>query len=268
VSDSQINRKPNATTDPSDSIDLARKPVTGEVVGDGRVEHARRVRAMFAGIAGRYDLLNHLLSANVDKRWRRLVARELESSLGAGSRILDVACGTGDLSLALAETGEAAIVGLDFCRPMLEIARRKASDEARSIPFIEGDALRLPFADESFDAVTIAFGLRNLAGVAEGLSELRRVLKRGGRLAVLEFSSPVVPGFRAAFNFYFTRVLPRIGGLVSGSRGAYEYLPDSVSKFPDQRQLAGMMRETGFDRVEYRNLTGGIAALHTGTRRN
>jgi demethylmenaquinone methyltransferase / 2-methoxy-6-polyprenyl-1,4-benzoquinol methylase len=151
---------------------------------------------------------------------------------------------------------------------MLEIARRKASDEARSIPFIEGDALRLPFADESFDAVTIAFGLRNLAGVAEGLSELRRVLKRGGRLAVLEFSSPVVPGFRAAFNFYFTRVLPRIGGLVSGSRGAYEYLPDSVSKFPDQRQLAGMMRETGFDRVEYRNLTGGIAALHTGTRRN
>jgi demethylmenaquinone methyltransferase / 2-methoxy-6-polyprenyl-1,4-benzoquinol methylase len=268
VSDSQNNRKPNATTTPADSINLSRKLVSGEADGDGRAEHARRVRAMFAGIAGRYDLLNHLLSANVDKRWRRLVARELGGSLGAGSRVLDVACGTGDLSLALAEAGAAEIVGLDFCRPMLEIAQRKAGEDARLIPFVEGDALRLPFAGGSFDAVTIAFGLRNLAGVAEGLGELRRVLKTGGRLAVLEFSSPVVPGFRAAFNFYFTRVLPRIGGLVSGSRGAYEYLPDSVSKFPDQRRLAGMMREAGFDRVGYRNLTGGVAALHVGTRRD
>jgi demethylmenaquinone methyltransferase/2-methoxy-6-polyprenyl-1,4-benzoquinol methylase len=223
---------------------------------------------MFAGIAGRYDLLNHLLSGNIDKRWRRLVAREMSGSLGAGSRVLDVACGTGDLSLALAEAGEAEIVGLDFCRPMLEIARRKSSANRGSIPFVEGDALRLPFSDESFDAVTIAFGLRNLAGVAEGLGELRRVLKTGGRLAILEFSSPVVPGFRAAFNFYFTRVLPRIGGLISGSRGAYEYLPDSVSKFPNQKRLAGMMREAGFDEVGYRNLTGGIAALHTGVRRD
>ena len=216
---------------------------------------------MFGRIAGRYDLLNHLLSGNFDKRWRRLVARTLRPSLVEGARALDVACGTGDLALALASAGAARVVGLDFCRPMLEIARRKAAGESRRLPFVEGDALRLPF-----DVVTIAFGLRNLAGVEEGLRELLRVLKAGGRVAVLEFSSPAVPGFRALFRFYFMRVLPRVGGLVSGSRGAYEYLPDSVSRFPGQERLAELMREAGFEEVEYRNLTGGIAALHTGTR--
>jgi demethylmenaquinone methyltransferase/2-methoxy-6-polyprenyl-1,4-benzoquinol methylase len=221
---------------------------------------------MFAGIAGRYDLLNHLLSGNVDKLWRRRVARGLQSSLVEGARVLDVACGTGDLSLVLARAGAAQVVGLDFCRPMLEVARRKAEKDSRAIPFVEGDALRLPFADETFDAATIAFGLRNLAGVSDGLKELRRILRPGGRLAVLEFSSPVVPGFRALFRFYFARVLPRIGGLVSGERGAYEYLPDSVSRFPDQKRLAALMREAGFENVSYRNLTGGVAALHTGTR--
>jgi demethylmenaquinone methyltransferase / 2-methoxy-6-polyprenyl-1,4-benzoquinol methylase len=221
---------------------------------------------MFARIAGRYDLLNHLLSGNVDKRWRRAVAEALRPSLVEGARVLDVACGTGDLSFTLARAGAAEVVGLDFCRPMLEIARRKAASESRAIPFVEGDALRLPFADESFDVVTIAFGLRNLSGVFEGLRELRRILRPTGRIAVLEFSDPVVPGFRALFRFYFTRVLPRVGGLVSGSRGAYEYLPDSVRRFPDQKRLAALMREAGFEGVEYRNLTGGIAALHTGTR--
>lgn len=222
---------------------------------------------MFAGIAGRYDLLNHLLSGNVDKRWRRRVAARLRPALIEGARALDVACGTGDLSLVLAEAGAVRVTGVDFCRPMLEIAARKAAGDAgRTLPFIEGDALRLPFADESFEVVTIAFGLRNLAGVGEGLRELHRVLKPGGSLAVLEFSRPWLPGFRALFQFYFTRVLPRIGGLVSGSRGAYEYLPDSVWRFPDQRALAELMRETGFVEVTYENLTGGIAALHTGKR--
>ena len=221
---------------------------------------------MFAGIAGRYDLLNHLLSANIDRRWRRLVADELRPALVAGAQTLDVACGTGDLALTLAEAGQARVTGLDFCRPMLEVASKKAAQRQRGIPFIEADALRLPFAAETFDVVTIAFGLRNLASVEGGLRELFRVLRPGGRVAILEFSRPIVPGFRALFQFYFSRVLPRIGGLVSGSRGAYEYLPDSVSRFPDQKRLAELMREAGFAEVSFQNLTGGIAALHLGTR--
>lgn len=231
-------------------------------------DHARRVREMFAGIAARYDLLNHLLSGNTDKRWRRLVARRLQDRLSRdGALALDVACGTGDLSLALAEAAKGArIIGVDFCRPMLELAAHKSSSEVMPPAFIEADALKLPFEDESFDAVSIAFGLRNLASVEGGLKELRRVLKPGGRAAILEFSTPVVPGFRALFQFYFTRVLPRIGGFISGSRGAYEYLPDSVSRFPDQAGLARLMGGVGFEEVEYQNLTGGIAALHMGTR--
>jgi demethylmenaquinone methyltransferase/2-methoxy-6-polyprenyl-1,4-benzoquinol methylase len=230
-------------------------------------EHARRVREMFAGIAGRYDLLNHLLSGNTDKRWRRLVAKRLQPSLSLeGARALDVACGTGDLALALAEKTGAFVVGTDFCRPMLEIAASKTQANGAEIPYVEGDALKLPFADQSFDAVSIAFGLRNLSSVEDGLKELWRVLKPAGRAAILEFSRPVVPGFRALFQFYFTRVLPKLGGMISGSPGAYEYLPDSVSRFPNQKLLAAMMREAGFDQVEYQNLTGGIAALHMGTR--
>ena len=221
---------------------------------------------MFAGIARRYDLLNHLLSANIDRRWRRQVADKLRPVLVAGTDALDVACGTGDLSLTLSEAGQARVTGLDFCRPMLEVATRKAQERKRNIPFIEADALRLPFAPETFDVVTIAFGLRNLASVEGGLRELFRVLRPGGQIAILEFSRPVVPGFRALFQFYFSHVLPRIGGLVSGSRGAYEYLPDSVSRFPDQKRLAELMREVGFAEVSYQNLTGGIAALHLGTR--
>ena len=227
------------------------------------LEHARAVRSMFSGIARRYDLLNPVLSGNTDKRWRRKVRALLEDILAdENAVVLDVACGTGDLSIELKTNAKARVIGSDFCHPMLAVAREKTE----RIPWIEGDALAMPFGDESFDAVTIAFGLRNLANFRDGLVELRRILKPGGRLVVLEFSSPVVPGFRQAFNFYFTRVLPRIGGIVSGDRGAYEYLPDSVSKFPDQKALAALMRECGFDDVEYRNLTGGIAAIHTGLR--
>jgi demethylmenaquinone methyltransferase/2-methoxy-6-polyprenyl-1,4-benzoquinol methylase len=225
------------------------------------------VREMFSGIARRYDLLNHILSVNIDKRWRRLVAERLRDVLdNENALVLDVACGTGDLAIELNSKANAHIVGTDFCRPMLTIARDKTAGIGAAIPYVEGDALALAFADETFDAVTIAFGLRNLANVRNGLTELHRILKNGGRLAILEFSSPVVPGFRQLFNFYFTSILPRIGGAVSGSRGAYEYLPDSVSKFPDQKRLAEMMRETGFGNVEYKNLTGGIAALHLGTK--
>jgi demethylmenaquinone methyltransferase/2-methoxy-6-polyprenyl-1,4-benzoquinol methylase len=235
--------------------------------GERQREHAESVRAMFSVIARRYDLLNHLLSANVDRRWRKLVAvRVAEHAQTAAARVLDVACGTGDLSLSEHCGCDVEVVGLDFCRPMLDVARRKAGEQGRGVPFVEGDALALPFGDGSFDAVTIAFGLRNLASVERGLAELFRVTKPGGFVCVLEFSRPVVPVLRELFTFYFTRVLPRIGGAVSGSRGAYEYLPDSVSRFPDQGRLTELMRATGYAEVGYRNLTGGIAALHMGTR--
>lgn len=225
---------------------------------------------MFATIAARYDLLNHLLSGNVDKRWRAIVAKALFATLSnREARILDVACGTGDLSLKLFRSGEARIIGLDFCRPMLEIAAMKATKVSRvgaSLPFVEGDALNLPFGDGSFAAATIAFGLRNLASVEAGFKELLRVLQPGGRVAVLEFSKPKAPILRSLFRIYFTKLLPLFGGLVSGSRSAYEYLPDSVSRFPDQEELAAMMKQAGFAEVSYQNLTGGIAALHLGTR--
>lgn len=232
------------------------------------IEHAQAVREMFSGIAGRYDLLNHLLSVNIDKRWRKVVTSKLKSVCERPEAvILDVACGTGDLSVELQRTGPAKVIGTDFCRPMLAVAADKNIKTELSIPYVEADGMNLSFADRSFDAVTIAFGLRNFSNWKDGLKELHRILKPGGKLAVLEFSSPVVPGFKQLFRFYFSHVLPRIGGAVSGSRGAYEYLPDSVSKFPDQKGLAAMMRDIGFVDVEYKNLTGGIAAVHLGTRR-
>jgi demethylmenaquinone methyltransferase/2-methoxy-6-polyprenyl-1,4-benzoquinol methylase len=231
------------------------------------IAHAKAVRQMFAGIANRYDVLNHVLSLNIDKRWRRAVSAHLKDVLVDPSAVvLDVACGTGDLSIEMRTNAAAQIIGTDFCRPMLEIARQKSIGEQSPIPYVEGDAMGLPFGENEFDAVTTAFGLRNLANVADGLSELRRVLKPGGRLVVLEFSAPAVPGFGRLFNFYFSHVLPRIGGAVSGSRVAYEYLPDSVAKFPNQTELASLIERTGFTDVKYRNLTGGIAALHSGTK--
>jgi demethylmenaquinone methyltransferase / 2-methoxy-6-polyprenyl-1,4-benzoquinol methylase len=226
---------------------------------------------MFASIAGRYDLLNHLLSGQMDKRWRKLVAKHLRERLETNDAVvLDVACGTGDLSLELFETIGARVVATDFCRPMLDIAARKVAKSIPAgrepIPLIEGDALQLPFLDGSFDGVTIAFGLRNLSNVERGLAELLRVLKPGASLAILEFSKPVVPGFSFLFKAYFTKLLPFVGGVISGSRSAYQYLPDSVSRFPDQQELVARMEQVGFERVEYQNLTGGIAALHLATR--
>lgn len=231
------------------------------------LEHARAVREMFSGIAKKYDFLNHFLSVNTDKRWRRLVSKKLKDILEReDALVLDVACGTGDLSVELQTSGKAKVVGTDFCRPMLDIAFDKNAKNQTAIPYIEADGMNLSFADNTFDAVTIAFGLRNFSNWQDGLIELHRILKKGGKLAILEFSAPVVPGFKQIFNLYFTQILPRIGGAVSGSRGAYEYLPDSVQRFPDQKGLAKMMEETGFSDVEYKNLTGGIAALHTGTK--
>ncbi|CAN5672346.1 bifunctional demethylmenaquinone methyltransferase/2-methoxy-6-polyprenyl-1,4-benzoquinol methylase UbiE [soil metagenome] len=231
------------------------------------LKHAEDVREMFSRISPKYDFLNHFLSGNIDKRWRKLVTKKLENVLeNKNALVLDVACGTGDLALELQKNAQAKIIGTDFCRPMLAIAKEKKAVENLAIPYLEADGMNLSFADETFDAVTIAFGLRNFSNWQDGLRELHRVLKVSGKLVILEFSAPIVPGFRQLFQFYFTKILPKIGGVVSGSRGAYEYLSESVARFPDQKGLLKMMLETGFSDVEYKNLTGGIAAIHLGVR--
>ncbi len=231
---------------------------------EGR-QKAERVRRMFADIAPRYDLLNHVLSLNIDKRWRRFTVRQLAEVLSRpGAVALDICCGTADLALELGKV--ARTVGVDFCHPMLVRGNEKVRATRLPVTLLAGDALNMPFADGCFDAVTIAFGLRNVADVPLGLREIFRLLKPGGRAAILEFSQPVIPGFRELFNWYFTRILPVIGGAVSGSSFAYDYLPDSVRRFPDQKALARLMADVGFSEVGYFNLSGGIAALHLGTR--
>jgi demethylmenaquinone methyltransferase/2-methoxy-6-polyprenyl-1,4-benzoquinol methylase len=222
------------------------------------------VRSMFSEIAPRYDFLNHVLSLNTDKRWRRFVVEKLSDRLTPGAIALDLCCGTGDLSLELG--ARVPTLGVDFCHPMLKLGMKKVLSAHLPIKLAEGDALQVPVAGSTFDVVTIAFGLRNLETVEGGLQEIHRVLKGGGRCAVLEFSSPTLPLFRALFQVYFTRILPRIGNAVSGSRFAYRYLPESVSRFPDQKALAGLMQSIGFSNVRYYNLFGGVAAVHLGDK--
>lgn len=220
---------------------------------------------MFAAIAPRYDLLNHLLSFNIDRAWRRTVAEKLSYVLKSpGALALDVCCGTADLALELERL--APVVGLDFCHSMLVIGHEKIAKQQATVKLVEGDALRLPFPDGLFTAVTIAFGLRNLDSTEKGLDEILRLLKPGGVAAVLEFSQPTVPVFSRLFRFYFRHILPRIGTLVSGVSGPYQYLHDSVRAFFPQQELAAMMTQLGFVNVRYFNLTGGIAALHLGEK--
>lgn len=238
---------------------------TPDAVPDGQTR-AKLIREMFAQIAPRYDLANRILSASVDRLWRRRVVRLLSSKLEhPGSLALDLACGTADLSAALARKSKT--IGCDFCHPMLLIGKAKVQNTKARVMLAEADALQLPFADCSFDAVTIAFGLRNLASISDGLSEMTRVLKPGGVLAILEFSKPSVPVLGSLFLFYFRRILPRLGRLISGSQFAYQYLPDSVSQFPAQQELVRMMAGAGLVDVKYVNVSGGIAAIHTGVRR-
>ncbi len=228
---------------------------------------AHAVEEMFAAVAPRYDLANHVLSLGRDIAWRRATARELHEALARpGSVAVDACCGTGDLSLALTRVSAGTVVGTDFCRPMLRLARRKASNQTRPAFFLEADTLRLPFRVESLDVVSMAFGFRNLANYTRGLEEMHRVLKPGGWLAILEFSQVRWPVVGPMFRFYFHHVLPRVGTWISGVTGPYQYLPDSVSRFPDQERLAALMRQAGFANVRYRNFTGGVAALHLGQK--
>jgi demethylmenaquinone methyltransferase/2-methoxy-6-polyprenyl-1,4-benzoquinol methylase len=224
----------------------------------GEREKSQWVRGMFGRIAGRYDLLNHLLSFNLDKNWRAQTAKRVSNILARpDARVLDLCCGTGDLLLALKGP---AVLGSDFCHPMLLEARRKSP----GAPLFEADALALPLKSNSLDLLTCAFGFRNLANYEKGLDEFLRVLKPGGVAAILEFSQPTNRVFGALYRFFSTRILPRIGGMVSGSRDAYSYLPESIRTFPGADDLAARIKSAGFNRVEFERMTGGAVALHLG----
>ena len=231
-------------------------------------EAERWVRDMFARVASRYDLLNHLLSFNVDRYWRRQTVQRVRGHLARNdAHVLDICCGTGDLTIALAAVaGGKPVFGSDFCHPMLVEAQRKTVSRGARCALFEADALRLPVASGSLDLITVAFGLRNFVNYQDGLREMCRVLKPGGAAAILEFSQPTNRAFAALYNFYSARVLPAIGGFVSGSRAAYQYLPESVRKFPGAEALSERMREAGFAEVSCQRMTGGIVALHVGVR--
>lgn len=231
----------------------------------GEEEAATWVRAMFARVAHRYDFANHLLSFNFDRRWRAHTVRRAATVLERpGARALDICCGTGDLLLALEDRAAATVFGSDFCHPMLTAAQAKIIRKRARAVLFEGDALRLPVRDASFDLVTVAFGFRNLANYNAGLREMRRILRPGGMAAILEFSQPPNRAFAALYNFYSRRILPWIGGALSGTRDAYTYLPESVRKFPKAPALCDSMRAAGFNDVSYEYLTMGIVALHLG----
>ena len=239
-----------------------------EGVRDER-EAAAHVREMFGHIAPRYDLLNHLLSLDVDKLWRRRVAKRFRATLqNPAARVLDLCCGTGDLALAF--RGEAPrgaeIVGSDFVPEMLARARAKAAAAGLQVTFLEVDALALPFTDASFDLVSCSFGFRNLANYERGLVEIFRVLKPGGAVAILEFAEPPGKLFGTIYRFYFRRVLPLLGGIISGNASAYMYLPSSVSKFPSPEALQAKFSQVGFVQTRFERWTGGIVTLHTGVR--
>ncbi|MGH7564206.1 MAG: class I SAM-dependent methyltransferase [Gemmatimonadota bacterium] len=224
---------------------------------------AAAVRRMFDRIAPRYDLFNDILSAGIHRRWRRRAVDALAPR--PGRRYLDLCTGTLDLAAATVERAPGArVVGADFSLPML--ARGAAKLGGETPPAVAGDALKLPFPDAVFAGCAIAFGLRNLVEPEAGLAEMHRILEPGGRLVVLEFTTPPGRIFRSVYHLYFHHVLPVAGGMIAGDRLAARYLPDSVSRFADATSLATMMREAGFAGVRFGYLTRGIAALHTGIR--
>ncbi len=213
------------------------------------------VRTMFDRIAPVYDVMNRVMTAGLDVRWRRLTAR---AAVQPGDRVLDAACGTGDLAIADRKAGATHVTGLDFSERMLERARRKAPE----LEWVQGDMLELPFEDGAFDAATVGFGVRNVADLELALRELRRVLRPGGRLAILEITQPRGP-LRPFFSLWFDRIVPLLGKLLPGG-AAYTYLPASVKRFPSAEELAEQLRGLGFDEVSFRLFGGTIVALHTG----
>lgn len=264
--------------EPRLSLPIMTSPQKPQVVGAAPAEAhdqesaAREVRKMFSTIAPRYDLLNHVLSMNVDRLWWWRTARRFSHILQRpGAQVLDLCCGTGDMTLALqrrakkrqANQAATRITGVDFAHPMLVRATQKAP--GGSPAWIEADALQLPFVSERFDLVTAAFGFRNLANYDEGLREICRVLRRGGEVGILDFGEPA--GLLGkVYRVYFKHVLPSIGTVLSGVRGPYAYLPASVERFPAPEQMLARMRQAGFGEVSWTPYTFGIAGLYRGKK--
>jgi len=254
----------------------ATAPAKGTLPEGARSEAdaSRQVREMFTQIAPRYDLLNHLLSLQLDRLWRARVARRLRAILSRPEAlVLDLCCGTGDLAFSLSRSARARIVGADFSHAMLVRALAKSrslptsgAHGALPMPLFEADALNLPFADASFDLVTTAFGFRNLANYEVGLREIHRLLKPGGTLAILEFTEPPTGLIGDLYRWYFRNVLPRIGAFLSGDNSAYNYLPASVSRFYRPSELASLMSAVGYQSVDHSAWTLGTVALHTGVK--
>lgn len=258
---------PDANSTPTP--DVASSPPDSGAESSGLDKSNDRVQEMFRQIAPRYDLMNHLLSLNVDKLWRRAAVKRLRFKRDVP--VLDVCTGTGDLALAMAKAApeNVDVVASDFCHAMLEIAREKrvAGTPTETVEFLEADSQQLPFPSDRFQCVTVAFGLRNVADTDQGLREMTRVCRPGGQVMVLEFSKPSVLGLRQAYGFYFSHVLPRIGQwFARNNKSAYEYLPESVGQFPDGQALADRMKTAGLTDVRYKPLTFGVCTIYEGTK--
>jgi demethylmenaquinone methyltransferase/2-methoxy-6-polyprenyl-1,4-benzoquinol methylase len=247
------------------SVEVEELARSARAASGGREKHAY-VREMFSDIAPRYDLLNHLLSFNIDRRWRRRAIDALRWERRPEGQYLDLCAGTLDVAVELARQPgfRGRVLAADFAEPMLRAGTAKIT--GMNVHPVTADALALPVADASCAGALVAFGARNLASLEAGLGEVFRVLAPGARFVILEFSTPSSAIIRAGYHLYFHRVLPRIGGLISGNSGAYRYLPESVSHFPSPPRLAEHMRGAGFRDVSWTSLTLGIAAIHVGTR--
>ncbi len=268
--------RPDDHLDPDFELPVSADPATfapplptasGSQVSGGVDKTGDRVRGMFAEIAPRYDLANRMLSGGIDVLWRRATVRRAPPP--AAGAILDVCCGTGDLALAYAAKAgpNVRIVASDFCRPMLDRGAEKGARAGRPIEWVEADAMALPFPDATFDLVTVAFGLRNIADTSRGLAEMARVTRPGGRLAILEFSLPRSALIRHGYLWYFRNVLPRLGNALARNRSdAYTYLNQSVEEFPSGERLAAVVRAAGYEAVTMLPLTFGIATLTIATR--
>lgn len=230
------------------------------------ISKKKQVEEMFDDISYRYDLLNHILSANIDKRWRRRVVRMLGEKKPA--RVLDIATGTGDFAIAASKLQNINITGIDISEGMLSVGREKVKKKGLEgrISLMKADSENLPFESDTFDAAIVGFGVRNFENLRKGLAEINRVLKPGGEFFVLEFSKPTKAPVKQLYRFYFNKILPFVGGLISKNKNAYTYLPDSVNEFPDGVNFLSILAETGFVNMQLFEQTFGIATIYKASK--